>query len=85
MSKAKLIYNNKELELDVIEGSEKEQAIDITRLRSETSLITIDPGYGNTGSCVSDITFIDGEKGILNYRGYPIDWLCKNSNFVDVC
>ena len=85
MSKAKLIYNNKELELDVIEGSEKEQAIDITRLRSETNLITMDPGYGNTGSCVSDITFIDGEKGILNYRGYPIDWLCKNSNFVDVC
>ena len=85
MSKAKLKYNNKELELDIIEGSENEQAIDITRLRAETNLITLDPGYGNTGSCVSDITFIDGEKGILNYRGYPIDWLCKNSNFVDVC
>jgi len=85
MSKAKLIYNQKEIELDVVEGSEKERAIDITKLRNETGLITIDPGYGNTGSCVSDITFINGEKGILNYRGYPVDWLCENSNFVDVC
>ena len=85
MAKAKLIYNQKEIELDVIEGSEKERAIDITKLRNETGLITIDPGYGNTGSCVSDITFINGEKGILNYRGYPVDWLCENSNFVDVC
>ena len=84
MSKAKLIYNKKEIDLDVIRGSEDEQAIDITKLRSKTGLITMDPGYGNTGSCVSDITFIDGEKGILNYRGYPIDWLCQNSNFVDV-
>ena len=85
MSKAKLTYNNKEIELDIIEGTEKEKAIDITKLRSQTGLITMDPGYGNTGSCISDITFIDGEKGILNYRGYPIDWLCQNSNFVDVC
>ena len=85
MSKAKLIYNQNEIELDVIEGSEKERAIDITKLRNETGLITIDPGYGNTGSCISDITFINGEKGILNYRGYPVDWLCENSNFVDVC
>ena len=85
MAKAKLIHNNKELDLEIIEGSENEQAIDITRLRSETGLITMDPGYGNTGSCVSNITFINGEKGILNYRGYPIDWLCENSNFVDVC
>tara|TARA_B100000519_G_C14195116_1_gene415043 strand:- start:62 stop:1324 length:1263 start_codon:yes stop_codon:yes gene_type:complete len=85
MSKVKFTYNQKEVELDVIEGSEKERAIDITKLRNETGLITIDPGYGNTGSCVSNITFIDGEKGVLNYRGYPVDWLCENSNFVDVC
>jgi len=85
MANTKLIHNNKELDLEIIEGSENEQAIDITRLRSETGLITMDPGYGNTGSCVSNITFINGEKGILNYRGYPIDWLCENSNFVDVC
>ena len=85
MSKVKLTYNNEEIDLDIIEGTEKEKAIDITKLRSQTGLITMDPGYGNTGSCVSDITFIDGEKGILNYRGYPIDWLCENSNFVDVC
>ena len=44
----------------------------------------MDPGYANTGSCISDITYIDGEKGILNYRGYPIDWLCEKSNFIDV-
>ena len=85
MKKAKLIIDEKELNLDVIQGSEQEIAIDITKLRSDTGLITMDPGYGNTGSCASAITFIDGEKGILNYRGYPIDWLCKESNFVDVC
>ena len=85
MKKAKLILDDKELNLDIIHGSENESAIDVTKLRSETGLITMDPGYGNTGSCTSSITFIDGEKGILNYRGYPIDWLCKESNFVDVC
>ena len=77
MKKAKLILDDKELNLDIIHGSENESAIDVTKLRSETGLITMDPGYGNTGSCTSSITFIDGEKGILNYRGYPIDWLCK--------
>ena len=66
MKKAKLIIDEKELNLDVIQGSEQEIAIDITKLRSDTGLITMDPGYGNTGSCASSITFIDGEKGILN-------------------
>ncbi len=84
MKKAKLIINEKELDLDIINGTQNEKAIDITKLRAETGFITMDPGYANTGSCISDITYIDGEKGILNYRGYPIDWLCKNSNFVDV-
>jgi len=84
MKTAKLIIDNKELDLDVIEGSQNEKAIDITKLRSQTGFITMDPGYANTGSCISNITYIDGEKGILNYRGYPIDWLCENSNFVDV-
>ena len=83
MSKAKLIINQKEIELDVIEGTRNEKAINIEKLRSQTGYITMDPGYANTGSCISNITFIDGEKGILNYRGYPIEWLCKNSNFVD--
>ena len=84
MKTAKLILEKQEIDLNVIEGTQNEKAIDITKLRSETGLITMDPGYANTGSCISDITYIDGEKGILNYRGYPIDWLCQNSNFVDV-
>tara|TARA_Y100000768_G_scaffold73230_1_gene51658 strand:- start:7235 stop:8488 length:1254 start_codon:yes stop_codon:yes gene_type:complete len=84
MKTAKLKLENKEIELDIIEGSQNEKALDITKLRSSTGFITMDPGYANTGSCISDITYIDGEKGILNYRGYPIDWLCEKSNFIDV-
>ncbi len=84
MKTAKLKLENKEIELDIIEGTQNEKALDITKLRSTTGFITMDPGYANTGSCISDITYIDGEKGILNYRGYPIDWLCEKSNFIDV-
>jgi len=65
----KLVYGKKEYELPVFEGSEGEKAIDISQLRATTGLITLDPGYGNTGSCTSSITFMDGEKGILRYRG----------------
>jgi len=81
---AKLILENCELDLDIITGSENEHAIDITSLRKKTGYITIDPGYANTGSCISDITFIDGEKGILRYRGYPIEDLAGHVNFTDV-
>jgi len=81
---AKLILENHELDLDIITGSENENAIDITSLRNKTGHITIDPGYANTGSCISDITFIDGEKGILRYRGYPIEDLAGQVNFTDV-
>ena len=70
--KAQLILNGKTYEFPVITGTENEKAIDITKLRSETSYITLDNGFGNTGSCTSDITFFDGEKGILRYRGIPI-------------
>tara|TARA_B100000401_G_scaffold319847_1_gene221284 strand:- start:296 stop:1549 length:1254 start_codon:yes stop_codon:yes gene_type:complete len=84
MKTAKLKLENQEIELDIIEGTQDEKALDITKLRSATGFITMDPGYANTGSCISNITYIDGEKGILNYRGYPIDWLCEKSNFVDV-
>ena len=84
MSNAKLIIENQTLELPIISGSENEKAIDITQLRSTTGYITMDPGYGNTGSCVSDITFIDGEKGILQYRGFPIEELAKGTSFTDV-
>lgn len=70
-------------EFPVIEGSEGEQGIDISSLRAQSSAITLDPGYGNTGSCTSAITFIDGEKGILRYRGIPIEELAEKSNFLE--
>ena len=74
-----------EIELPIIEGTENEKAIDISTLRSSTGYITLDPGYANTGSCNSEITFIDGEKGILRYRGYPIeDLINRGAAFTDV-
>jgi citrate synthase len=85
MPTAKLILNNQEYEFPVIEGSEGELAIDFTKLRAQTGAVAFDPGYGNTGSCLSAITFIDGEQGILRYRGYPIEQLAEKSNFVEVC
>ena len=84
MDKAKLIIKEKTIELPIIEGTENEKAIDITKLRKETGFITIDPGFGNTGSCISNITFIDGEKGILRYRGYPIEDLVEKTTFTDL-
>jgi len=81
---AKLILDGKEYELPVIEGSEKEKAIDITRLRDLTGYITLDSGYKNTGATTSSITFLDGEQGILNYRGYPIDQLAEYASFLEV-
>ena len=85
VEKAKLEYNGTTVELPVVEGTEQEKAIDITNLRAETGLITLDNGYMNTGSCQSDITFIDGEKGILRYRGIDIEELAERSTFVEVC
>jgi citrate synthase len=85
MSTAKLILDGREVELPVVSGSEDETAVDIGRLRGETGVITLDPGYANTGSCQSSITFIDGEKGILRYRGYPIEQLAERCTFTDVC
>ena len=76
-----LTYNGKEIQLPVLTGSEGEKAIDISRLRAETGYITLDPGYANTGSCLSAITFMDGEKGILRYRGIPVEQLAEHSNF----
>ena len=65
-------------------GSESEIGIDISKLRSQTKAITLDPGFVNTGSCESGITYLDGEKGILRYRGYPIEQLAEKSNFLEV-
>ena len=85
MKSAKLIFDGKEYELPVAVGSENEVGIDITKLRSTSGAITLDNGYANTGSCTSSITFIDGEKGILRYRGYPIEELAEKSSFIEVC
>jgi citrate synthase len=80
---AELKYAGKTYQLPVITGSEGEKGVDITKLRDQSGLITLDSGYGNTGSCKSAITFIDGEKGILRYRGIPIDQLAEKSTFVE--
>ena len=80
----KLSYKGKDFEFALIEGSENEKGIDIKSLRSQTGLITYDPGYKNTGSCKSDITFLDGEEGILRYRGYSIEDLCEKVSFIEV-
>ncbi|MCX7012788.1 MAG: citrate synthase [Candidatus Sumerlaeota bacterium] len=85
MSTAKLVLGGKEHELPVVTGSEGEVGIDIASLRNATSAITLDPGYGNTGSCRSAVTFIDGEKGILRYRGYPIEELAEKATFEEIC
>ena len=83
--KARLIVGGRELELDVTVGSEGERAVDISRLRTETGYITLDEGFVNTGSCTSNITFINGEEGVLRYRGYSIEDLCNHSTFTEVC
>ncbi|MAD59752.1 MAG: citrate (Si)-synthase [Flammeovirgaceae bacterium] len=86
MSKsAKLIYNGKEIELPLLTGTENEDAIDISKIRSETGLITLDKGYKNTGATTSKITYLDGEKGILRHRGYSIEELASKSSFTEVC
>ncbi len=77
----KLVYDGKEYELPLVEGSEGEKAIDISQLRASTGFITLDPGYANTGSCASAITFMDGEKGILRYRGIPVEELAEKATF----
>jgi len=84
MSNAILEIDGKKYEFPVIVGTENEVAIDIDKLRSETGAITMDPGYKNSGSCKSEITFLDGEEGILRYRGYSIEELAEKSNFLEV-
>lgn len=81
---AKLILDGKTFEFPIFEGSEGEKAIDISRLRAETGYVTLDTGYKNTGSTVSKVTFLDGEKGILRYRGYPIEQLAEKASFLEV-
>ena len=83
--KAILQLGDQKFELPVVAGSEGERAIDISNLRKESGHITLDPGYVNTGMTRSSVCFIDGEEGILRYRGYPIEELAENSNFVETC
>jgi citrate synthase len=85
MEKAKLHLQGKEYELPVLVGTENEVGIDVTALRGASGAITFDPAYGNTGSCTSAVAFIDGEKGILRYRGYPIEEIAEQASFPEVC
>jgi citrate synthase len=80
---AKLIVDGKTYELPIIMGTEGEMALDISKLHKTTGLTTLDPGYGNTGSCESSISYMDGDKGILRYRGIPIEQLARHSSFVE--
>ncbi|GAB4245594.1 MAG: citrate synthase [Ekhidna sp.] len=81
---AQITIDGKSYELPVTEGTENEKAIDISSFRGQSGVITLDRGFKNTGSCESAITFLDGEKGILRYRGYPIEQLADNSTFLEV-
>ena len=81
---ARISFDGRELEMPVIRGTEDEMAVDISKLRAETGLVTMDVGYGNTGSCSSAITYLDGEAGVLRYRGYPIEQLAEQSSFLEV-
>src|SRR6476660_7322604 len=81
--KAILKIGTKEYELPIVEGSEGEKAVDITNLRAASGFITLDNGYMNTGACTSAITFLDGERGILRYRGIPIEQLAEQSTFIE--
>ena len=83
-STASLTLDGKTYEIPVITGSENEKAIDIQNLRQQTECITLDTGYKNTGATTSNITFLDGETGILRYRGYPIEQLAEKSSFIEV-
>src|SRR5690554_5154385 len=81
---ASISVNGKTVELPVITGTENEKAIDISKLRDLTGAITLDTGYKNTGATQSEVTFLDGEEGILQYRGYPIEQLAEKSTFLEV-
>ncbi|MEX2207352.1 MAG: citrate synthase [Myxococcota bacterium] len=81
---ARIEIDGKFYDFPLVTGSEGERGIDISKLRELTGVITLDPGFKNTGSCQSEITFIDGEQGILRYRGYPIEELAEKSNFLEV-
>ncbi|MCE7735365.1 MAG: citrate synthase [Candidatus Heimdallarchaeota archaeon] len=82
---AKIHVAGKDYEFSLVKGTEGELGINFVKLRSQTGVVSYDPGYANTGSCRSDITFINGEEGILRYRGYNIDELANNASFLEIC
>jgi citrate synthase len=81
---ASLRVGDETVELPIVRGTVGDDALDIGKLRSSTGMITLDPGYGSTGACTSAITFLDGEEGVLRYRGYPIEQLAEHSTFLEV-
>jgi citrate synthase len=83
-AEASLHIGDEAIDLPIVRGTVGDGALDIGKLRSSTGLITLDPGYGNTGACTSAITFLDGEEGVLRYRGYPIEQLAEHSTFLEV-
>jgi len=83
IGEAEIKVDKQAIKLPLFEGSENEKGIDIAKLRSKTSCVTLDPGFGNTGSCISEITFIDGDKGILRYRGIPIEEIAEQGTFLE--
>ncbi|HEX4148467.1 MAG TPA: citrate/2-methylcitrate synthase, partial [Pirellulales bacterium] len=82
---AKLRVGDQDIELPIVEGSEHELAVDISQLRAKSGYITLDEGYVNTGACTSAITFLDGDKGILRYRGYPVEAIAEKCDFIETC
>ena len=84
MANVELIIDGERHEFPVVEGTEKEKAIDISKLRAKTGYVTLDPGYKNTGATMSAITFLNGEEGILRYRGYSIEELADRADFLEV-
>src|SRR5690349_14286381 len=82
-SVGKMKLENQEIELPILVGTENEKAVDISKLRAQTGYITLDEGYVNTGATTSEITYLDGEEGILRYRGYPIEDLAEKCDFVE--
>src|ERR1700753_4237862 len=82
-TEAKVDIEGKSFTLPTVTGTENEKAVDVSTLRANTGYITLDDGYGNTGSYVSKVTFIDGDQGILRYRGIPIEELAKESSFIE--
>ena len=83
-NKVQLIYDNNTYEFPLVEGTENEKGIDIKTLRAQTGLVTLDPGFKNSGSCQSGVTFLNGEKGELKYRGYSIEDLAGGADFLEV-